>query len=665
MTARGILLRLLLAATLAAPALLGPAPVRGQEAPAVPISGTAPAPLNTAGVVVLASHTLDATIVEAEDCSLYADVRTRTRLHNTSTSENAQPFFGWPFWPGDDLSFDPAGLPGFSVTRDGGPLALQPQVFPATFGDQTRDATTWLVTEQPIGRDERVTFDSSWRQTLAPPGSVLVTFRYGLLPAGRWAAPIGSARITLQLPELTDQEQIVSATPRDLDFRGDVIEWLLVEAEPASNIVVTLIAPAVWRDLRATRETIAADPANVDARLHLADLYQRLADAGVRVYEAEVEATLLAARDAAPDHPEPHWRLAQRYRARVGSDRDPDLRYLQLTADELDAALAAGLDPERAAAARELVIDVNRRLADLWLEQGDTETALTFLDRASRWAEGSVAEDIAARRREIVSETILEVLERDGLDAALAVADAQGLPTHADSRSPLGGLDLRLETGPQGRHLIATFTGDPDTVADLAAELQPALSRVPAVAVAWEPGAHGGTLDVRWGTGQPASDWAATGVQLAEALPAVPALDLLRSVLAPAELTYQVTILNLRERFEYRERIALTSRAAERASATRGKAEDAEDAWEQVLLERYASEWESFGDAQSVVYEVTFEPSQGQPLQRRWQPPIPTDETLAYSVEPPLLVKWLQLLGAGVIGLLAAIALIWRWPVYR
>lgn len=639
------------------------ATVRAQELP--PASGTAPAPLNNAGTVVMVSQTVDATLREAEDGALYADVRARTKLHNTSKTENARPFFGWPTWPGDDLRFDPSALPGFTITRGGRPITLTQQIFPATFGGQMRNEITWLVTEQAIGRDERVTFDSSWRQALASSGSPLVTFRYGLLPAANWAAPVGSVRLTLQLPALTSHEQIVSATPISPTFTGTAVEWLLVDEKPAANVSVTLIAPALWRDLEATRAAVATEPGNVQAHLHLADLYQQLADAGVTIYDGEAEATLLAAREAAPDHPEPHWRLAERYQRRIGPEDNPDLRFLELTVEELEAALVAGLDGKRGQAARASVVAGARRLAEIWLARGDTPTALAFLDRAARWAEGPTAEEIAAQRREAVAQTVLEVLESRGLDAALAFATEEGVPTHAEVRPPLGGLDLQLQTGPEGRHLVATLTGDERTVAALAADLQARLRNVPGVEVAWQPGPSGGTLDLRWGAGQPPAQWVETGAVLGRALPDAPALDLLRSVLSPGAIAYQTTTSGLSQHFEYREQITLTSRAADLAAGVRAQAEAATDPWERALLDRYATDWQSFAAAQSATYEVTFAPDQGQPLRRRWQPATATTETLSYTTEIPRLRPWLQLAGAGLVGLLAAITLIWRWPVYR
>ncbi|MCZ7571145.1 MAG: hypothetical protein M5U01_21575 [Ardenticatenaceae bacterium] len=647
-------------------ALLAAVPAWAQGPEPAPVSGTAPAPLNNAGTVLMVSQTVDAALREGADGALYADVRARTKLHNTSKSANARPFFGWPFWSGDDLRFDPSALPGFAVTRDEQPITLTQQIFPATFGGQTRNDTPWLVTEQSIGRDEQVAFDSSWRQALAPPGSPLVTFRYGLLPAGNWAAPIGSARITIQLPGLTSQEQIVSATPISPTFSGTAVEWLLVEEEPGSNMSVTLIAPELWRDLESARATVAAEPATVEARLHLADLYQRLADAGVAVYDGEAEAALLAAREAAPDNPEPHWRLAERYQRRVGPQDSPDLGALELTIDELDAALAAGLSGDREQGARAFVVAGARHLADVWLAQGDSRAALAYLDRAARWAEGSVAEEIAARRRDAVAQTVLDVLDRQGLDAALAFAAEEGLPVHDEARPSLAGLDLQIWTGPEGRRLAATFTGDQLAVAALGADLQARLRRVSGVEVTWQPGPSGGTLDLRWGSGQSAATWAETGAALARALPDTAPLDLLRAALSPDSITYEITTASgLTQRFEYQEQIALTSRAADVAAAVRAQADRATDPWERALLDRYASDWQAFIASQSTTYEVAFAPDQGQPLRRRWQPALPASETLSYRAEVPRLRQWLRLISAGLVGLLAAIALIWRWPVYR
>src|SRR5690606_30438618 len=152
---------LALVAVLVSLAGLAGASALAQTPPPTAVAGTAPAPLNNAGTVVLLAQTVDATLREADDGSLYADVQATTKLHNTSKTENARPFFGWPFSPGDEFRFDPAELPDFHISRGGQVISMTQQTFPTNFGSQTE--SPWLVTEQSIGRDERVSFESSWR----------------------------------------------------------------------------------------------------------------------------------------------------------------------------------------------------------------------------------------------------------------------------------------------------------------------------------------------------------------------------------------------------------------------------------------------------------------------------------------------------------------------
>lgn len=639
----------------------GPTIASAQE-PSPPPTGTAPGPLSNTGTIVLVSQTVDASLATAEEGTVWADVTARTRLHQTNKMQAVDATLGWPAWAGGDTLFDPAGLRDFRVMRGDQRLTLMPDEYSTAWGGESR-TVSWWTTTQSLGRDERITLEASWQQPLGD--GPLVTFRFGLLPAGRWPAAIGSARVTVELPAFTREEQIVTATPAGVAFDGRRVEWVLVDFEPAENVELTIIAPAVWQEIETLRQQVDEAPGDVAccmaAWLRLAELYSALSEAGAATYEAEARSALLAARRAAPREPEPHRRLWQYYRARLGDP--PDLATLQVAAAEAEAFLAAGGSDEEA---RRFIVDAYRQLAEAWMAREVPEQALPSFERALLYATDDEAESLTTQYRAAAERLALLTMVREGVGAALVVADEYDL-TRDIARPWLSGIDIHVKTGPDRRVITATLTGGLS-----AGELNARLNNL---GLALQENAPAGT-DVQWtaegATGQlhismnraDPGYWVESSVALLAAVPDDPALDVLRSVLQPARIEWQRRQGRLEETLVYREDVRLSGRAGERAAAIATRQKNAESSWEAALAGAAADAWRRLSDTQRVRYTAHFSVG-GRSLRRGWSLPVPATRQLAFEEEVPHLDRWLLLGGAGMALLLLALVVIWWWPVRR
>lgn len=631
------------------------ATTRAQETPA---AGTAPAPLANTGTIVMVSQTVDASIFTTDDGATVADVSASTRLHNTSKTQTVDATFGWPSWAGGTTIFTPDGLSNFTLTRAGQPLEMSQRDVDTTWNGETR-TVTWWQTQQSLGRDERVSFQSSWDQSLGT--GPLVTFRFGLLPAGNWPSTIGSTRVTVDLPSFTQAEQIVTARPAEFDFDGERVEWVLTEFEPAQNIELTLIAPPLWNELQALRDRVANNPDDVDAWLRVADIYTALSDAGVSAYEAEARSALLEARRAAPNAPEPHRRLWQYYRNRIGEPAD--LPTLQLALAEATALLQTGEDNTEA---RTFVVDGNVQLAEAWLAQDLPEVAITYLQEAEQFATGEQRADVQARQRAAAEQLALVTMVRAGLPEALEVAAEYDLP-HDVPRPWLDGITVQVRTDGSGRTLIATLdsaVSQPqfDTrLDDLGNALQ---DNAPAgTDVTWATDAGSARLEITMTRTDPGY-WVDASVALLAALPDDPTLDVLRSTLQPAEIEWRRTETFLEETVLYREDVALQGRAASQAEALQARHEQTDSQWEAALVRAGEDAWRRLASNQRARYVAEFDIG-GRTLRQEWTLSVPAQDTLQFQTDTPRLSRWLMLGGAGIGLLLLALIGIWRWPMRR
>ncbi|GEM_PF-5040949 len=630
-----------------------PLPAWGGGDVAVP--ATAPAPLRGAGSVVLVSHVVDVRLLPA-DGRLQAEVEAVTKLHNTSKTAAAQVTFGWPTWAGGEITLPPEAQEGLEFAREGRPLAPELRPVETAWGEGQARPVPWWITTQSIPRDARVSFRVRWRQALDT--GPLVTLRVGLLPAARWPGPVGSVRVTLHLPELGDQEQIVWARPAEgMSFDGYRVEWVLADFEPADNLEVALIAPPLWQDIVTLRRRVADAPGDANAWLLLAERYASLADAGAPSYGAQAEAALLAAAKADPTNPEPHRRLWDRYRQDVGDPPDPAA--LQEATEAAEAyVLAGGTDP----AVRAYAVNGLLRLAELWVEQGAPERALVWVERAEQVAGPEHQAPVAEVKERALAQTLAFVLQQEGIGTALTRARELGLSVES-LPFPWGRrLRVLVRTERDRRTVVAEWVSPPvpdaaaARVQRVAAQLA---SQVPA-GVTVAHGVEGPIVRLSITVEGPPETWPELMAAVEALLPQDENLDVVRSVLRPTALEWSTGGGWLEEQVNYREVVTLQSRAASRAETLRQST--APTAWERLFVDEAATVWERLAASQEAVYEVQVK-SGSRLLRSTWRvkPPATEELTLAHTWLRAERLAWLIAGGVGL--LMLALALIWRWPM--
>ncbi len=602
--------------------------------------GVSPAPVAGSDAVRFISQAVDARLYRAEDGSYRVAAEGAVRLHNTDRFNVAAITLGWPGWGGGDTRFDPAALPPFAPRQGEQPLATRLETRPTSFDGQTRD-TVWLVAEASIAPDSRERFLFEWNQPIGE--GPLLTYSFGLLPASAWAGPVGSARVTLQLPGVVSEEVIIRAEPDSYTFTGDSIEWIWVEEEPGVNPSVTIIAPHLWGEIEAARAARASDPLN--ANLQLASLYDQLAGAGVALYGGEAEAALEAARQAAPEQPEPQRRLSELYRARA-EQLGGDLALLEQAASYGEAALAAGVDD---AALRESVLRDLETLAAAWADK-DPSVALGFLGRGTALTDDRARFD--ANRQALAQRLALAALQRGESASAREIAAQYGLPTEVATLPWLSSVAVRVENVPGERTVRFFGTGEAGTLDERLAPLATGLTAA-GTPTTWDAAA--GTLTIQLRGGE--AEWLSAGQSVAAALPPDPEWDVLRGVLVPQELLYRTVDDTFQRRYGYRERVQIAPRAAEIAVQLRDSVAARGTAWEQALVLDAAAQWQRLADSQDVSIVTRFDA--GGALQRDWSLSLPAQETLEWRGETARRDRWLYLAGGGALALLLLLGLIW------
>lgn len=610
-------------------------PLRSSAQGTTEVAGSAPAPLAGSGAISFVSQAVDGTLRPVEG-GYVVDNRAVIRLHNTDRFNAAAITLGWPGWPGGSLRFDPAELPGFAPVRGGVGLPTRLESRATTWQGETREAI-WLVAETTIAPDsrERIFFD--WSQTVG--NGPLLTYAFGLLPAGAWPGPVGSARVTLTLPRLLSEEAIVQAEPADYTFLGDQLEWLLVEREPLQNPRVTFVAPHLWAEIEETRDQVASAP--VGANLRLAELYESLAAAGAANFAARADTALLAAYRADPNRPEAARRLYERYRARALETEDPALLNEALLYGE--AALASGeQDPTlRAAVAADLVA-----LALDW-EGEAPEQALDFLDRAAPLAPDPAL--VSAHQQRLAERVALSRLNRGDDRGAAEIAARYGLP---DAALPLPWLDelfVRIENGPAARRVTLEVDGPPEEVAARMSALVDRL-RLAGTRAGWESPRLWIEL-----AGPPAG-WAAAAQQAGALLPADPELDLLRSALPPRDLQYEMTEGRFEVRFSYQERLVVDSRVAAVVAEAQGRRAAATSPLLQARLDGIEQRWRHLDESQGVEVITRFADGA---IERAWTVRPPADDLLRWEERVARPEQILTVAAAAAALLLLLAALIW------
>lgn len=297
-------------------------PARAQ-APASVIVPIALAPLQRDTPLELVALTLDAEISESGGHTLVSGNST-FKIHNTDRLDDLQVPVGFPSWAGDPYTFDPAQLASFTVSVDGQKIkTLNPARADLKIGDVVR-TVDWYTFTLSIAGDEKKTVRFDFEQDLGD--GALPRFAYGLVPAANWKGSIGSARLTLQFPEMTTLGQIVTADPVNPAFDGTSVTWLFLNHEPPANPALTFLRPSAWDDLNANRRAVQQNPNDPNARAAVGSLLRQLAlaDSPRRdSFYAQAFAELETAVRLDPNQRGARQALASLYESRAGPATGP------------------------------------------------------------------------------------------------------------------------------------------------------------------------------------------------------------------------------------------------------------------------------------------------------------------------------------------------------
>ena len=352
------------------------APAAHGQSPAPVIVPLALTPLQRDTPLELVALTVDADIAESEGHTIVAGNST-FKIHNTDRLNDLQVPVGFPSWAGDPYAFDPAQLISFTISVDGQKVrTLTPSRADLKIGGVVR-TVDWYTFTLSIAGDEKKTVRFDFGQDLG--NGALPRFAYGLVPAADWKGSIGSARITLQFPEMTTPDQIVSADPANPTFDGTNVTWLFLNHEPPINPSLTIVRPSLWDDLNGKRRAAQQNPGDANARAAVGGLLRQLAliDSPRRDnFYAQAVAELETAVRIDPNQRSSRQALASLYESRAGPAAGPRQPAYVLLAVAQWEPLASG-DP-----------NARKQLAEDYFYLGlDAQTRGAFADAAGYYDE--------------------------------------------------------------------------------------------------------------------------------------------------------------------------------------------------------------------------------------------------------------------------------------
>jgi hypothetical protein len=185
---------------------------------------------------------------------------------------------------GASSTFDAETIKNLSAWVDGVPAPVSEVQREDLWRQVLVPWATWPMTF-PSGQDVvlRVTYDLvpvEWESYFG--------YHYILETGAGWWGPIGEGTITFRLPYEVGQpntvlydhplgeEHATCANPGDLVIAGTDVMWRFSDLEPtpADNFCLTILRPALWREILAAQEATMTAPNSADAHLRLARLQE-------------------------------------------------------------------------------------------------------------------------------------------------------------------------------------------------------------------------------------------------------------------------------------------------------------------------------------------------------------------------------------------------------
>jgi tetratricopeptide (TPR) repeat protein len=340
------------------------------------------APIDRTSPVEMVALTLDGNLSESNGHTIVQG-NTSFKLHNTDILQPVTLPVGFPEWAGGALSFDPAQFSDFSVSVDGKKIVLVPANAPVQIGKELRPVN-WYSFDLKLDPDEKKVVSVEFTQDLG--GDILPRFTYGLLPSNGWKGPIGSARLTVNLPVPTTGEQFIALDPSVPQFDGEKLNWLWINFNPDADPGVTLIRPSIWADLLDKRAAAEQNPNDPALHFALGGAYQQLAgvDSARRDnFLAQAVAELETASRLDPKDVDAVTSLAQLYETRAGPAAGPrDVNYVGLALAEWQNLVGTRADAD----ARKHCAEDSFYLAVAARSRGENDLALKLLQDAANFS---------------------------------------------------------------------------------------------------------------------------------------------------------------------------------------------------------------------------------------------------------------------------------------
>lgn len=485
------------------------------------------------GGISLHTHKVDLGLTPGDGLSLAVALRADYRLQNDGSETSA-------------ITLQlPSAAQGVALTVGDAPLT------PVAGDDGVATVTVTVLPDQPV--ELMLAYDTVIQDRRLP------RIRYPSADLDQWLGQV-SLRFDIRPAATMPPASWLHSSPEDWAYAppgvspDPALQWLY-DGDPPDAIVFQAVHPNVWQQIQAAEQAVVAGAAPA-AYTQLGELYAGLAvsasgegnpQAGERFYAQAVAAYSSgirqgdAAGTSATEMAGLHVGLASLYRGRVvGSDGASSPLYAELMTAEASTALQglsaederrAELEHWQAEGLRLLLTDARRR--------GDVGVALALIDRLANSSAGAGAADfLAAERQALLVQQALELLDRGDRSAALALAgDAisdPALQAPDDLRSLFSAWAASAAMSEAGIALSVDAFPHSDRA-------EAARSALQGIVEGWQDGATTRGIDISLDESStegasvlhlrlqlPAG---ATGVALAEGLPATADWALLRSLL--------------------------------------------------------------------------------------------------------------------------------------
>ena len=619
-------------------------------------AGTVPVPLgDSSGRLV--SQTIVAAVTEAED-GVWATVDGRFLIEGAGAGVTVS----LPVELPGGYVFDPGVLPEFAATVGGQVRALTP--LQIIVPDATEPITSAYTLALPVPRDGTVAeLGVHYRQYLGD--GPVATFRFATAQAARWTGEIGSSRVVVELPQVTNLEQVLAVQPSDVAFDGQRVEWYYSDFEPSVDVVLMLVKPSLWQQVLQARIAVTEAPSSARAHYELALLYRQIAGSGsVADWQESYQDMLMAELSAA-------LQSAESLPAEVSCDirRDMQAYYLEKTrrADTtVDTAfLLQAVDAFRQAETmcpqdampHEVIAQIEEGyivLAHEARRQGRYEATLGYLESAEvlyREVDGEGGEflqRVETERHMCFLTWMLDLLRQGDIRSAVVVGERGGIGESAladwDAMPRTSSVQISVQTGAGQRRILISLTPFPSALEG--SERPQALQSLVAALAESADGGFTVTLSVSdagaylietaipFTSGTQLRDAQST---LAAALPDWPELAFARVVLAPTEIdvqqeeapfsrreSYQETIDSRESASILAEQLQSCERRLQELDGAAGQADDAESVESELRLVRREiltmarSGWERLAGSSRAVFSLSWTSLTGEQIERTW-----------------------------------------------